>query len=75
MRVYLRVTLFLTGMGTTVRVLHVQLPHATGVGLYEVPPRLHDVAHKGSEYVVGLDNILYGDLEHGPGFGVHGRLP
>jgi len=43
--------------------------------LYELPARLHLVAHEDSEDPVRLHCILQGDPKHDPPLRIHGSLP
>src|SRR3970282_2771995 len=53
----------------------VEETHVVGVLLDEQLSRGDVVAHQGLEHVLGPERILHGDLEQGPGLGVHGGLP
>src|SRR5690606_35738930 len=57
------------------RALDVQVLDFPGMGLDELPPRLHVFAHKDGEDLVRLFRVLQRQLADGAGLGIHGRLP
>ena len=55
--------------------LHIQILHQIRVLLDELPPRLNLIAHQQREDFIRRHCVLWRNLHHRAGLGVHGRLP